>query len=624
VSGEDPPPLWRLPLRVLLVLGTALLAFCARSPAEGPGWRTAFVLSALALSLLVVLAWQRGGYTRGAVLGLALLLRALVFPLTPVLSDDGFRYVWDGMVQAEGINPYRIVPSDPALAPFHGEPIHGALNSAHYYSVYPPLSQLVFAVGGAVYPLGWRASWYAVKLLVALAEVGGLLLLSRMVRARALVLYAWSPLVVVEAAGQGHTDALAVPLLLLGVLAIRRRRGALAGAALAAAGWVKLLPFVLVPLALKRGGWRVLVGAAALSALVVVPYAAPYVVPHVRVSLGLYVQLFEFNAGPYYVLKGLLALATGADWSKALGPALVVPFLASLAAVYAAHARGRLGLVSAFALGLGLFFACATTVHPWYLLPVLALVPLLIERPAGRLFAWGWVWLAAWSLATYWRYAGPAWGYPAAVAFGWSGWAAFMVASAGVRVLPALLRRRAESKWRWIEQHLPPSPPRPTVLDLGAGEGFVGEAARRRLAAEVTLADVVDFNRSSLPLHLHDGRTLPFADGRFDLTLLVFVLHHAEDPERVLAEARRVTRGAVVVVESVYEGPVQRELMERLDRLANALRSGGRMAEQPPRFRTDAEWRSAFARLGLRVVAESRRGRWVHVQRLYTVGPLLQ
>src|SRR5690606_6867099 len=194
VNSSRARVLRRLPLRVLLALATAAMADCPRVPAEGTGWRTGFVVAALAASGLLALAWRRGGFSTRQVLGLGLLLRLLVFPLAPVLSDDGFRYVWDGLVQVEaGANPYRYVPADPALARLHDEPIYPALNSAQYFSVYPPLSQLVFAAGALAHPLGWLVSWYLIKLLMAAAEVGGLWLLSRMVPARALLLYAWHP-----------------------------------------------------------------------------------------------------------------------------------------------------------------------------------------------------------------------------------------------------------------------------------------------------------------------------------------------------------------------------------------------------------------------------------------------
>ncbi len=617
-----------VPVRALLVGATGAMAFCARAPEAGAGWRTGFVLAALTASFALALAWRKGGYSTRGVLGLALVLRLLVFPLPPALSDDGYRYVWDGRVQMEaGLNPYRYVPSDPALSGLRDEVVFPRLNSANYFSVYPPLSQLVFAVGGLAFPLGWKWSWYLVKLIVGLAEVGGLWLLSRMVKPEALVLYAWNPLVVIETAGQAHADALTVPLLVLAVWAVRGGRGGTAAAALVAAGWVKLVPFVLVPFVVRRFGLRALVPAALLGGVLTLPYAADYVIPNVRVSLDLYVRLFEFNAGPYYALKGVLLASTGSDWSKTLGPALQAVFLIGVAGLYLSDVR-RKWEDTAFpmVLVLGGFLACGTTVHPWYMLPLLALLPFLAAELSGRKHAAAWLWLGAWTLATYWRYAGPAWAYPAAVAVGWTGWAFGLTGASLEALLPVVMRRRAAWKWRWIAAHLPAPFPYKRVLDLGAGEGYVGEIVSRETRAEVTLADVVDFNRTALPFVRYDGRTLPFSTGAFDLTLVVFVLHHARDAEQVLAEARRVTNGPLMVIESVAEGKAQRWLFERSDRLANAVRSGGAMAAQEAwlEVRSDEAWQALFAQLGLRVQRVSGRGRGVHRQRLYSLVPLLQ
>lgn len=556
---------------------------------------------------------------------MAIALRVIVFPLTPTLSDDGFRYVWDGMIQAEeGVNPYHYLPSDPEMADFHQEAIYRRMNSSGYYSVYPPLSQLVFALGGLLYPLGWLISWYFIKLVMVGGELVGLFFLSRMVRPRDLLLYAWHPLVVIETAGQAHTEALAIGLLLMVVWAARQSRGALAGGALAAAGWVKLVPFVFAPFVIRRLGWKAAVGGLVVGMLLAAPYAASYTIPHIRESLDLYVRSFEFNAGPYFALKGLAAGLGLGDTSKTLGPVLQLLFLLSLPVVFALDWKRKWPLEIALLVVLSLFFLCSTTIHPWYLLPLLVLLPLVMDREAGRLFALGWFVLGVASMATYWVYAEPVWGY-AAVSVGWTAFFGFMMMVLAKISLPVLMRRRARRKWRRINSHLPKPPGASSrVLDLGAGEGFVGEAIHHDTGAQVSLADVVDFNRTELPLSMYDGKLLPFGDDTFDLTVLVFVLHHAEDAEQTLREAMRVTDGPIIVMESVYESAWQQRLLARLDRLANRLRSGGRMASQEEHlhFRTDAEWRAVFERLIMRVEHASIEGKWIHQQALYVLQPM--
>ncbi len=599
----------------LLVALTLGMVLSARAPAAGEAYRLAFVGCALAAGALVPLLGLLGGWTMRQVLALAFIFRVVVFPMGPSLSDDAYRYVWDGALQAqEGVNPYRYLPSDTALAALHGDPIYARLNSAGYYSVYPPLSQLVFSAGGLLYEGDWRASYYAIKLLVTLVELGGVLLLARLAAPAAVLLYAWHPLAVLEVAGQGHSEGLAVGFLLLVVLALQRGWGAVAGGALAAAAAVKLTPLLLLLFAWRRGGRRVMIGLAVVGGLLALPYSAPYALRNVSESLGLYVRLFEFNAGPYEALKGSAAAFGLGDVSKALGPLLQWFLLLALGLSALKDRRAAGPFAARVSLVYGLFFAAATTVHPWYLLLPLSVAPLL-ERPRA------WLWLAGVAPATSLLYTGPAWAYPAAVAVGWGGFGLLVARDNARPFLDAVLRRRARWKWAWIERHLPPVGRGDLVLDLGAGEGFVGEVAAVRTGAAVTLMDVADDNRTPLTHVTVDGTTLPCADESVDLVLLVFVLHHARDPDAVLGEVRRVSRGRVVVVESTPPERM-RWLTEGLDRWANRLRGPALRAQEPwLRMRTDEEWRRRFEGAGLRVVIEASRGRLLHPQTLFVLEP---
>jgi SAM-dependent methyltransferase len=89
------------------------------------------------------------------------------------------------------------------------------------------------------------------------------------------------------------------------------------------------------------------------------------------------------------------------------------------------------------------------------------------------------------------------------------------------------------------------------VLDVGAGDCRLDLLLKRDPGCDVVPVDVADCNRTDLPLTIFDGRRLPFPDDSFDVALLVFVLHHAEDPRAVLMEARRVSRRQVIVFEDV-------------------------------------------------------------------------
>jgi SAM-dependent methyltransferase len=118
-------------------------------------------------------------------------------------------------------------------------------------------------------------------------------------------------------------------------------------------------------------------------------------------------------------------------------------------------------------------------------------------------------------------------------------------------VLDRLYRYRA----RWSARRLQPwlaSSDR--VLDIGAGDCLLDAELAARVGCTVEAVDVADANRTARPLQLFDGKTLPFADGAFDVGLLLFVLHHADDPATLLGEAKRVCRRRLIAFEDDTTG----------------------------------------------------------------------
>ncbi len=275
-------------------LGAALLALTLGGAAiHAPGQlgigsdrrRIAFVAVCLVAGLIYLLAVRlvlRGGTTPRTtwlVLAVALLLRAIVLPGPAFLSNDINRYVWDGRVQVAGINPYRYMPADPALAALRDATVFPFINRADTArTIYPPAAEALFFL------TQWLASGVlAVKVAMVGAElvaIGALLaLLGRAGLPRAQILvYAWHPLPVWEFAGNGHVDALAIAFVALALLAAAADRQALAGIALAGAVLAKLLPGVLLP-AIWRGsgagralGWKLPAAFVATLIAAYLPY----------------------------------------------------------------------------------------------------------------------------------------------------------------------------------------------------------------------------------------------------------------------------------------------------------------------------------------------------------------
>lgn len=120
-------------------------------------------------------------------------------------------------------------------------------------------------------------------------------------------------------------------------------------------------------------------------------------------------------------------------------------------------------------------------------------------------------------------------------------------------MLDAVMERRARRLLDHVGAWLPDAGP---VLDLGSGTGHLSAKLERDRGLEVVTADVSDMHVTGRPPIPIDDGVLPFDDGTFSATLLLFVLAYPDDPAAVLAEAARVTRGPIIVVQSLHSGRV--------------------------------------------------------------------
>jgi hypothetical protein len=152
------------------------------------------------------------------IFSVAILLRAYVLLFDPLLSSDIYRYIWDGKVQAAGINPYRHFPADPALASLRDTAIFPHINRVDTAAtIYPPVAQFFFLV---VTRFGENVTTMRLAMLGCEAVTVALIMmfLRRMEQPVArVVAYLWHPLPVWEIANGGHVDALMVALMLSGL-----------------------------------------------------------------------------------------------------------------------------------------------------------------------------------------------------------------------------------------------------------------------------------------------------------------------------------------------------------------------------------------------------------------------
>ncbi|UOQ51307.1 hypothetical protein [Hymenobacter cellulosivorans] len=329
-------------------------------------------------------------------LGLALILRLLWLPALPALSDDYFRFRWDGALVAAGQNPYRLRPADrmapaadstvsplPPLSKQAARQLYTQLNSPHYYSVYPPVCQAAFGLASKLFPTREQGFVLVLRLVLLMAEAGTALLLLRLLPrfglpdSRALT-YLLNPLVIVELTGNLHFEALLICGVLAALWLLAQNRRAMAAAALAAAIATKLLPVLALPLLLRRLGWAQFLRYAGLTVVFLLVLFAPFVSADLLRNLGrsldLYFHKFEFNASLYYLLRAVGYWHTGYNQIARLGTFLALATGLGALLLAATEKRPTLAtLPGTLLFTLTLYFALATTVHPWYITTLVAL-----------------------------------------------------------------------------------------------------------------------------------------------------------------------------------------------------------------------------------------------------------
>jgi hypothetical protein len=348
---------------------------------------------------------EKYGQAIRIVIFFAIAYRLALVALSPSLSDDLYRYVWDGRILANGYNPYKYTPADSALTPFHDE-LYDHLAYKNYYSIYPPLAEAGFgasAYAAKIFFHGSTEATYIVwKLLLVVAECGTILLLIRLLLyfgkpVKYLLLYAWHPLPIIEFAGQGHTDALMIFFLVAAMYALTSGKLRTAAAHLGAGIASRVAPVIFIPAFARHIKMRGVVIAAVISVCTFIPFFSPEVFRGIFFSTSQMAQVFTFNSFGYWTVRAFFEDLHA--WNReGYIPLILGIIFISWFAVLAFRARKN----DARMLPKDLLNVCTLFVlvlwnmHPWYFTWGLALVPLVPS--------WGWVWLAFVANFTYLHY----------------------------------------------------------------------------------------------------------------------------------------------------------------------------------------------------------------------------
>lgn len=330
-------------------------------------------------------------------IGLAALLRLLLVFSEPNLSNDVYRFIWDGRLLVQGYNPFDHLP----LYYLENEvPVEGinqllfeGFDSKNTYTVYPPVAQAQFGSACWLFPNHIYWSTVVMKIWLFTFEMGSIYLIVKLLRQFQLppgnvLLYALNPLIIIEITGNLHFEGAMIFFLLLALWLLVRQRGVpsvknrlLSAVAFAFSICSKLLTLLFLPFLIKRMGWGRSILYFTVTGLVTVLLFLPVVnatfLTHFGDSLNLYFQKLEYNASLYYLFRWLGFQVWGYNQIALIGPALGllafggIMWMALRGAVFKKNKSvfpdlnfRRLPEVWLFAICL--YLVCTTTVHPWY------------------------------------------------------------------------------------------------------------------------------------------------------------------------------------------------------------------------------------------------------------------
>ena len=404
-----------------LVISACVVAWARQGDQTGRVGSFLLLYGLAFVAYLVGLVKSRGLSAFGlrAAIALALLWRLALALAPPLLSSDVNRYVWEGRVQVHGGNPYAW-DDRPDAPRWQGlrDSVYLGLNHPNYTAVYPPLWQMAAA------SVVWvHDSITAMKLFLVACEVLALVSLGRLLQRRGqakerLLIWAWSPLALVEIAGGGHNEAFGLVFVVLALLALESGRPFLA-ALLAALGFqAKFLPGLVALSWLRRFRVWHLLAAAALAGVLVWPYWGAR--RTLFLSLDKYAKFWRFNDTLFAPLSALF----GHTGAVRVGAGVVLALALVLAWRQVTPAAAGLVVVSSVLL-------LGPNLLPWYALWLLPFM-VLLDAPFALLFT-GTVALAylvypAWQSGEPWyipwRVRLVEYG-PCAVVLATSGWRAF-------------------------------------------------------------------------------------------------------------------------------------------------------------------------------------------------------
>jgi alpha-1,6-mannosyltransferase len=321
----------------------------------------------------------------------AFLFRVIFIFSLPSLSDDFYRFIWDGRLWSAGFHPFAELPSTYLQQSISGinQGLFDQLNSPNYFTIYPPVAQFIFWISVKIFPNSIFGSVMVMRFILLAAEVGSLFLIKRLLEkfslpSKNILMYALNPLVIIELVGNLHFEALTIFFLLLAVYLLITSIWFGSAMSIAMAVGTKLLPLIFIPglvgaLGIKRSIQFGLV-LILFGLLIFFPLYDQSVFQAMMSSISLYFNKFEFNASLYYLIReygfwryGYNTIQT-TGWKLGLIAAILIlifSFRKGLKWNINNDISSLRILVSDWMWVISIYFLFVTILHPWYITTLL-------------------------------------------------------------------------------------------------------------------------------------------------------------------------------------------------------------------------------------------------------------
>ena len=312
-----------------------------------------------------------------------IVIRLMLLAASPQLSDDFYRFAFDGEMLIKGENPYTVFPEDlNPRTPYEQQLIEN-MNSPRYYTVYPPINQIFFSVPSLVDGDNVSIYVFALRLLIILFEILMAMLLLKMLQylGKDLKLFAWyflNPLVIMELTGNLHFEGVTMFFFLLAIWLLMQDKFWRSAVVFGLAVGTKLVPLMFLPFLLKRYKWKAFLYYGVLGITLVIlfiPFINTELLENLGSSIDLYFHSFIFNASIFNVLNAISGYITGAEYSisvfGSILPVVVLVWVLVMALVEKKLSWTSLLEKSLFALLV--YYAFASIVHPWYVINLVVL-----------------------------------------------------------------------------------------------------------------------------------------------------------------------------------------------------------------------------------------------------------